>query len=326
MYKTIEIKPIPEKTRHPDVEYKDVLLQHEFTLALIAPKGSGKTTLIVRMLEFYKGYFHNVFIFSPTIKSDGDKFAYLKRIPLKAENTPLKEWIEKMNREKEDDQTVVGKRKAGMPTTNNEVFSPYFNEEEELFEDYQPSDLEDILNTQRKMIELLEKHKQPIGLANRLLFIFDDLVGSNLFGNQRQNAFKLFNVRHRHFSASMMMVTQAYKEIPPTVRTQYSGLITFRNSNSKELHKMYEEFQDDKTEKQWMAAYNYATEEPFGFLFINTQKPIGKRMFKNFQQELIYAKERLCDDIEEDKEEALIDKRKIESDTTNRKKQKRSHT
>ena len=44
MYKTIEIKPIPEKTRHPDVEYKDVLLQHEFTLALIAPKGSGKTT------------------------------------------------------------------------------------------------------------------------------------------------------------------------------------------------------------------------------------------------------------------------------------------
>jgi hypothetical protein len=287
--KPIRIEPIPEKQRHPKVPYSEVLPQHEFTMALIAPKGSGKTTLIVRLLELYKGYFHNVFIFSPTIKSDGDKFHYLKKIELKSENKELRQWIEKVNNKEDEDGVVVGKRKIPLIHDENlHKFDPYITDDE-VFEEYNPDDLDEILKEQRRMIEFLEKHNKPIGLANRVLFIFDDLVGSNLFGNQRQNLFKLFNVRHRHFGASMIMVTQAYKEIPPTIRTQYSTILLFQISNQRELRKVYEEFPDNKNEKEWMAAYNYATAEPFGFLFVNTQKPVGHRMFKNFQQELTYT-------------------------------------
>ena len=68
--KVLKIKPIPVPKGHihPPVP-NDVLPQHEFTLGIIAPKGSGKTTTICNVLNFYKDYFHTILVFSPTIES-----------------------------------------------------------------------------------------------------------------------------------------------------------------------------------------------------------------------------------------------------------------
>ena len=42
-----------------------------FAMLLLASRGSGKTTLLINLLiNFYKGIFHHVFIFSPTLNSD----------------------------------------------------------------------------------------------------------------------------------------------------------------------------------------------------------------------------------------------------------------
>ena len=65
--KTLEVKEIPvPKISHPPPP-NEALLKHEFTMGLIAPKGSGKTTILVNCLEFYRGYFHSIIIFSPTV-------------------------------------------------------------------------------------------------------------------------------------------------------------------------------------------------------------------------------------------------------------------
>lgn len=61
--------PIPNHCKHPS-PLNDVLPTHEFTMGIIAPKGSGKTTVIANLLNFYKGYFHTILIFSPTVASD----------------------------------------------------------------------------------------------------------------------------------------------------------------------------------------------------------------------------------------------------------------
>ena len=61
--------PVPAQYKHPP-PVSDVLPVHEFTLGLIAPKGAGKTTTIINLLNFYKGYFHSILVFSPTIESD----------------------------------------------------------------------------------------------------------------------------------------------------------------------------------------------------------------------------------------------------------------
>lgn len=61
--------PVPLGYKHPAPAY-DALPTHEFTMGLIAPKGAGKTTVICNLLNFYKGYFHTILVFSPTIHSD----------------------------------------------------------------------------------------------------------------------------------------------------------------------------------------------------------------------------------------------------------------
>jgi GTPase SAR1 family protein len=54
--KVMEI-PVPRGACHEEPKH-DVLPKHEFTLGLIAPKGCGKTTMIVNLLEFYRGDLH----------------------------------------------------------------------------------------------------------------------------------------------------------------------------------------------------------------------------------------------------------------------------
>ena len=67
---TLIVKPVPvPKDGHP-LPPDDVLMKHEFTMGLIAPKGAGKTTVICNLLHFYKNYFHTILVFSPTILSD----------------------------------------------------------------------------------------------------------------------------------------------------------------------------------------------------------------------------------------------------------------
>ena len=47
----------------------------------------------------------------------------------------------------------------------------------------------------------------------RILIIFDDLVGSALFSGTRGSYFKGVNTRHRHYSASFIMVSQGYSKL-----------------------------------------------------------------------------------------------------------------
>jgi len=65
----IKAIPTPKGSDHKPCKYPE-LPQHEFTLGIIAPKGSGKTTTIINLLRMYKGYFHQILIMSPTIGCD----------------------------------------------------------------------------------------------------------------------------------------------------------------------------------------------------------------------------------------------------------------
>ena len=132
------------------------------------------------------------------------------------------------------------------------------------------------------MINNLKEGGSTKFLANRMLIIFDDLVGSSLFSQRKKDPFKILNTTHRHYSASMLLVTQAYKEIPKTVRTNFSALIIFEIPNEKELDVIYEENPVGLKRDDWMKFYNYATEGAHDFMFINYQKPKNQRIMKNF--------------------------------------------
>jgi hypothetical protein len=291
--KVLKIKEIPTpKIGHPDPP-NSVLSKHEFSMGIIAPKGSGKTTLICNLLMFYKKYFNDIFIFSPTVLSD-DKWDFIKKQELLLENKPLKKWLqqEKKKREGTFQHQIVQDPPANIGYEENTNISG--NEfdgripEENFYHNYSEEDLEEILMRQKRIINGLKKAKKPKYLADRILLIFDDLVGSALFGMAKDNLFKGFNTRHRHYSTSIIMVSQGYKEIPKTIRTNWSCLILFEIANMKELTVIYEEFTMGLSFKDWLEMYNHAVEPEYAFLYLNLFAKKGLRCMQNFDKYLFH--------------------------------------
>jgi hypothetical protein len=275
---TVEAIPTPKGFVHPAAKH-DALPRHEFSMGLIAPKGSGKTTVLCNLLKFYKGYFHSILVFSPTVASD-EKWDWVKSLKLLADNVPLKKWLENMT---SDDNPVVEGPKL-------EVDLPKYEDgyipEECFYTEYDEETLTEIMEEQMKMVRLLKSKGKSKHLANRILFIFDDLVGSSLFSGKKENPFKRLNTNHRHYSASLLMVTQAYKEIPKTVRTQFSCLIIFEIPNEREVQVIFEENPMYLKQDDWMQVYQHAVDGDHNFMFLNYQKPKRLRIMKNFEKVL----------------------------------------
>lgn len=279
--------PVPD-INHPPAYY-EMLPNHEFTMGLIAPKGSGKTTLMINLLDLYAGYFHTIYIFSPTVASD-EKWDYVKsRKGLLSQNIDLINWVDTMTSRHKGCKLVEGAPVKSDFDGLVDEYDPDFDgmiPGECFFEDYDEDLLRAVYTRQMKLVKLLKKHGQTKHMANRMLIIFDDLVGSLLFSNSRGNIFKGFNTRHRHYSTSMMMVTQAYREIPKTIRINYTCLVLYEICNEKELEALHEEFPMNVMKKdRWLKMYAYAVKDPYSFMYYNMQPDDKrKRVMKNFEE------------------------------------------
>lgn len=287
--------PVPKGSEHPPPP-NPVLPRHEFTLGIIAPKGAGKTTLIANLLYWYRGYFNQIYIFSPTVLSD-EKWDWIKQQKLLSENIPLKKWIKKEQQRRDG---LLGKEIVGKPPIGTEFDHRNTNEqekfdakipEENFYHNYTERDLDKILSTQKQVIDALKKQDEPKYLADRILLIFDDLVGSALFSQAHDNLFKGFNTRHRHFSASIIMVSQGYKEIPKTIRTNWTALILFEIANDKEVYVIYEENTMGLKKDEWMELFEHCTSEKYGFMYLNAKADKGMRCMKNFDKFVRHSSE-----------------------------------
>jgi hypothetical protein len=282
-FKLPEIKeiPVPPGNVHPSPQYSPILPRHEFTWGVISSKGAGKTTFLINLLEMYKGYFNEIIIFSPTLLND-DKWDYAKKLELREENKPLLKFLKKLEEKKDGG----GDNNKMFPHLNQEVKSKEKFDaripEKNFITEYTPKKLDDILDEQNSMIEFLKEHDQPKYLANRVLLMFDDLVGSDLFDGGKKNVFTKFNTIHRHLSVSCFMISQAFKAIPATVRNQWTCLTVFSIKNEKEVEKIYEEFPMGLKRKEWDSMYEFCTSGRYDFMFIDFQKPRGEQIMKNF--------------------------------------------
>ena len=252
--------------------------------------------MIANLLYFYKGYFHDIFVFSPTVLSD-EKWDWIKKQKLLAENVGLKKWIKEETRKREGafrDKIVqdppLGREFDTANTNKHEEFDGIIPEEN-FYHQYTENDLERILSSQKQIVDALKKHDQPKYLADRILFIFDDLVGSSLFSMAQDNLFKGFNTRHRHYSASVIMVSQGYKEIPKTIRTNWTALILFEIANDKEVLVIYEENTMGYKKDVWLSMFEHATKDDYSFMYLNSKKPRHLRCMKNFDKVLFHKEE-----------------------------------
>lgn len=237
----------PSKQLHPD------LLQPPFTLMMVGPKGSSKTTTILRLIygnnrkrgckdqntyhKFYRHYFDKIYVFSPTWSNDA-KTARCK-IP--------------------DDQIY------------------------EDVEDYEEI-IQEILDGQEE--DIREDGKDE---ADSILLIFSDLAGTKFYSNKKGILNKVaFN--HRHYKVSVILDSQSLRQISAPFRNNLSGVMFFASiSNRLEIKKILEEFIGQYNEKQARQILKYAFDGSlFNFLYLNFQK---RTLFKNFNRLTIKTNE-----------------------------------
>lgn len=135
--------------------------------------------------------------------------------------------------------------------------------------------LDYIFNKQNELIETNGFLRAP-----KILIIFDDVISSPRFMNS--NTFKKFFIQGRHISASVIVNTQKYHAIPRLMRLNCTD-ITFFPSSQSEVARLADEYcPPNKAVKDFTKLIDYATNEPYNFLYINTR---ARRKFrKNLSQ------------------------------------------
>ena len=174
-----------------------------------------------------------------------------------------------------------------------------------------------LMRKQKSMINYLKSVGEQKYLCDRVLILFDDLVGSEMFRGNKGNYFTRVATRHRHHGASFMFVSQAYKEIPATIRCILMCMCVFRIGNEVELRKIYEEFGMGLKWKDWLEVYNAAiNNDQYGFMFLNYQKPPDMRIMRKFDQFLTL-------DSAEGNDVTTVDEEDEEDDQPKKKKRKK---
>ena len=134
-----------------------------------------------------------------------------------------------------------------------------------------------ILDGQRDEIESGGRDDAP-----RILMIFSDLAGSNLF-SQKKGVMKRLAYNHRHYHVSLMIDSQGLREISPSFRGNLDGAMLFEGSNQKEQTKFKEEYSGKYSDAQAEQILEYVFKDSkYNFLFANFQQ--RGQLFRNFNK------------------------------------------
>lgn len=125
-------------------------------------------------------------------------------------------------------------------------------------------DLETLLDNQKFDIE--EKGIEEIGKTQKILIICDDCVGNKNF--IKSDVLTKLAIHGRHNLCSSIICTQSYTKVPRVIRLQAQGLALFPSSQN-ECRLLCEDYcPPHKSKKDFNKIIDYATDEPFSFLYI----------------------------------------------------------
>ena len=214
---------------------------------ILGPSGAGKGILISNMiLDIYKDCFDRIYLFSPSI--DVDKTW-----------KPVKEYIEKSLKVNPDKEKIY-------------------------FDHFDPSELENIISTQRKIAEHMKTQNHT--KIFQILIVIDDFADDyKMSHNQLLNS--LFT-RGRHSFISTIVSTQKYRAISNIVRVNATNLYVFRLRNAGDLEAFIEEVSAVADKKTLLQLYQTATAEPYSFLFVKLNaKHINDIFYIRYDKKLL---------------------------------------
>ena len=205
---------------------------------LVGPSGSGKTVLLTNMiLDIYKGCFSRIYIWSPSIEVDSTW-------------KPVKDYI----------------RDHIKPSDREKCY----------FDSYNPEELEQVINTQKKVIDYQkeQKHKD----LYQILIVIDDFADDLSFTRKSTLLHQLY-IRGRHYMISTITSTQIYKGVSPIIRKNMTHLFIYRLRNYGDLEAIVEELSAVYDKKTLLQIYHEAIDEPCSFLYVNLMQNDKRKMF-----------------------------------------------
>ena len=203
-----------------------------------AASGSGKTVLIQNLiLDIYKGCFSRIYIFSPSIDIDDTWL-------------PVKKYIEEELTKTKDEQIY--------------------------YQDFDSEAVQNILTTQKNIIDHQKKDPKTKKLFS-ILLIFDDVADNKAIHNSQ--ALNSCFTRGRHSQISTILSTQKYNAVSTIIRTNMDSMYLFRLRNANDLQAVIDELSALLDKKILLQVYMKATEQRFSFLFIKLTSPTIDDMF-----------------------------------------------
>jgi hypothetical protein len=159
--------------------------------------------------------------------------------------------------------------------------------EQLYFDQYTPEDLQNIIDTQHKVI--LHMKKRNLSQLYSILIIVYDFADDPSFSRHSKLLHSLFT-RGRHSSISTIVSTQKFTSVAQIIRVNATFLCVYRLRNQKDLDAFLEEVSGTVGRKELLEIYNLATKEPYSFLYINLVSPkINDMFYINFNQKIIIS-------------------------------------
>lgn len=122
--------------------------------------------------------------------------------------------------------------------------------------------------------EFVAKHMQV-----NVLFIFDDMITEGIMNPHRMGVIENIAVRGRHANVSIIIITQQYMALSPSVRNNATNSVFFRIRNGDELEKIARENREALSREDFLSLMDAATKEPYSFLYVNNQRGDAKERF-----------------------------------------------
>ena len=137
--------------------------------------------------------------------------------------------------------------------------------EECFFEDFNPADLQNVIEKQQKLIEGMKTKDAKV--LPGILIVLDDIADNPDIARREVLLHTLF-FRGRHAKISTVISTQKYKALAPQLRSQALSFFVFRLRSQQELDALLDEVSALGGRKTVEAFYREATRKPYSFLYI----------------------------------------------------------
>lgn len=260
------IKPVKFEKQHGEIKGSDIIGDNLYpNIFSIAMKNSGKTTNLFNSMKkiinkdtkvyFFVSTFYNDKIYSEIIKEylDDKEIEYYIYTHIGGELRDLSEMLSLESKLELEEQEKAKKETKD----SKEQMVKSLDELLKLPDSQYYQDID-------KDTEIKIKIKKPKKLSPKYFIVFDDMSE-----DLRSSYVSVFLKKNRHFKTLCWVSSQNATDIKNDARNNINIYLLYPNIPEEKLKQIYESITIALSYDKFITLYNYATEKPYNFLYIN---------------------------------------------------------